>query len=79
MDVHRDAQGRGLGEELLIDAFDRVLGVVDTLGCLGIVVDAKDAKAERFYLRYGFTPLTGTTWPKRMFLPIATVRTALTR
>jgi hypothetical protein len=48
-----------------------------TFGCVGIVVDAKDEAAERFYLAYGFVTIVAEEWPRRMFLALATVREAL--
>jgi hypothetical protein len=48
------------------------------MGCLGVIVDAKDEDAARFYDKYGFVRLaSGEEWPRRMFLPIATIRRAL--
>lgn len=44
--------------------------------CLGIIVDAKDEDAERFYSKYGFAPLPPATWPQRMFLSVETARAA---
>ncbi|MBX3226188.1 MAG: GNAT family N-acetyltransferase [Labilithrix sp.] len=72
---HR-AQGRRLGEKLLIDALRRVVDAASILGCLGIIVDAKDEDAERFYTKYDFVAITDSGWPKRMFLPIGTARAA---
>jgi len=74
--VHRDAQRRGVGAWLLRDALLRVLDVADQIGCLGVIVDAKDEPAERFYRMYGFVSLTTGAWPRRLFLPLTTVRDA---
>lgn len=75
--VDQRARGRGLGEQLLIDALARVVGAADVIGCLGIIVDAKDDEAERFYAKYDFATITASHWPHRMFLPTDTARTAL--
>jgi len=42
------ARGVGLrvGETLLIDAFARIAGVAEAIGCLGVLTDAKNEKAE---------------------------------
>lgn len=72
--VHEQTRGRGLGELLVGDAFDRVLALADQIGCLGIVVDAKDEDAERFYLKYAFTTVETANFPRRMFLPLAALR-----
>jgi GNAT superfamily N-acetyltransferase len=70
------AQGRRLGETLLIDALRRVVDAAGLVGCTGIIVDAKDDAAERFYAKYDFTAISAETWPHRMFLPLATARSA---
>jgi hypothetical protein len=75
------APGLRLGERLLVDAHARALAVSDQAGCIGVVVDAKDAEAERFYLRYGYERLTsagGTEkWPVRLYIAMETVRDGL--
>jgi GNAT superfamily N-acetyltransferase len=70
------AQGRRLGEVILLDALRRVLAAADVVGCLGAIVDAKDEGAERFYAKYDFETLSADTWPHRMFVPSATIREA---
>lgn len=50
--IDRRAQGLRLGERLLLDALRRVVDAATILGCTGIVVDAKDEAAERFYGKY---------------------------
>lgn len=74
--IDRRAQGRRLGEKLLMDALRRVVDAATIVGCTGIIVDAKDADAERFYAKYDFVTVTAEAWPHRMFLPIATARAA---
>ena len=76
--VDERARGRRLGEHLLIDALARVVGAADVIGCLGIMVDAKDDEAERFYAKYDFVTVAAATWPHRMFLPIEVARLAIT-
>lgn len=56
--VDRRAQGLGVGRALLRHVLNLALDQRDTLGCIGVVTDAKpDAIA--FYRRYGFEPLEG--------------------
>ncbi|HSN98320.1 MAG TPA: GNAT family N-acetyltransferase [Candidatus Nanopelagicales bacterium] len=76
--VDRRAQGRRLGEKLLADALRRVVDVAAKIGCLGVIVDAKDEEVERFYARYDFVTVHAMGWPRRMFLPIGVVRAAFT-
>jgi GNAT superfamily N-acetyltransferase len=75
--VDERAQGRRLGEKLLIDALRRVVDAARTIGCVGIVVDAKDKDAEAFYVKYGFVSVQSDGWPRRMFLPMTTAQAAL--
>lgn len=72
--VDERARGRRIGEALLVDALRRTLEVSAVVGCVGVIVDAKDGGAAAFYARYGFAALTAGAWPQRMFLPLATIR-----
>jgi GNAT superfamily N-acetyltransferase len=74
--VDQRAQGRRLGEKLLLDALRRVVDAANIVGCTGTIVDAKDEDAARFYANYDFTTLTIDGWPRRMFLPLGTARAA---
>jgi GNAT superfamily N-acetyltransferase len=80
--VDERARRLRIGERLLVDAQARALAVADQAGCVGIIVDAKDAGAVAFYEHYGYEVLdqvdvtTGREWPKRMFLPMSTIRLA---
>ncbi len=69
-------KGQSVGETLLVDAFRRILPAASTLGCFGVIVDAKDADGVAFYQRYGFEPLPPERYPRRMFIAIDTVRSA---
>ncbi len=52
-------QGKGLGAILLADACRKVIQASAVLAVAGIVVDAKDAPAARFYAHFGFVPMPG--------------------
>lgn len=67
-------QGRGLGENLLMDAARRVLRASAALAIYAIVVDAKNERARAFYKRYGFREFPET--PRRLFLPLDTLARA---
>jgi GNAT superfamily N-acetyltransferase len=73
--VDQSTQGKGLGEELLLDAFQRALDLSSALGVHAVEVDALDDIAAAFYRRYGFTPLLDD--PLHLYLPMATVETVL--
>ncbi len=70
-------RGRRVGELLLADAIRRILGAGKTIAVFAIVVDAKDARAARFYENFGFRrfPLH----PGRLFLLTATAEAAVAR
>jgi predicted GNAT family N-acyltransferase len=70
------AKGQGVGETLLVDAFRRILPAASSLGCYGVIVDAKDADAVAFYQPYGFVALPPEQYPRRMFIAIDTVLSA---
>jgi GNAT superfamily N-acetyltransferase len=55
--VDRSAQGKGLGETLLLDAMRRTSHIADHVGVCALEVDAIDEAAKRFYLKFGFVPL----------------------
>ena len=74
--VDTRARGRRLGEALLMDAFQRVLAAADVVGCIGVIVDAKDDDAVRFYEKYDFVVVCADGWPRRMFVAIGVVRGA---
>jgi GNAT superfamily N-acetyltransferase len=70
-------RGQGVGELLLADAIQRILGVGRSIAVFAIVVDAKDERAVHFYRAFGFRvfPLQ----PKRLFLLTATAAAGLRR
>jgi GNAT superfamily N-acetyltransferase len=57
--VDRKWQGTGLGEILLMDAIRRAVTAVQSVAAKFMIVDAKNKRAEEFYLRYGFHPFEG--------------------
>lgn len=70
--VASEFQGKGLGSILLADACQKVAQASAVLAVAGIVVDAKDAEAERFYRHFGFEALPGN--PARLLLPASEFR-----
>ena len=61
-------QRQGLGKRLLIDALRRVMFVAESSGCVGLMVDAKDADAARYYEGFGFQPAPEK--PLLLFMPL---------
>lgn len=69
--VDRELQGRGVGEDLMMDALNRVLRASGDIGIAGMLIDAKDEKAKRFYGRYEFESLPDQ--PLLLWLPMAAI------
>lgn len=74
--VRSDEHGTGVGARLLRDAIRRVHDVAHFIGCLGVVVDAKDERAQGFYSHFGFASVGTPAWPQKMFLSMATLDSA---
>jgi predicted GNAT family N-acyltransferase len=75
--VDKRAKGRGFGNVLMGDALARILAASETVGCFGVIVDAKDERAVGFYQRLGFVALGEQgKYPQRMFLELPTIRMA---
>jgi GNAT superfamily N-acetyltransferase len=72
--VSRKAQKQRFGELLLTEAVYRSALIADQAGIIGLFVDAKNAAARQFYLRYGFLEISEQ--PLKLFLPIETIRRA---
>lgn len=67
--------GRGLGQQLLVDALARASRATDEVGGRVVVVDAIDAPAHSFYAHFGFTSLPeGST---RLVMRTSDVRASL--
>jgi GNAT superfamily N-acetyltransferase len=73
--VARSRQRHGLGALMMVHAMRRALQVADSAGIIGLFVDAKDEAASRYYRRFGFIALPDD--PSKLFLPLATLRQAL--
>jgi GNAT superfamily N-acetyltransferase len=52
--VHKDYQGKKLGELLLVDALMRTRRIYNEAGGIGLFVDALDLHAAAYYRRFGF-------------------------
>lgn len=65
--------GRGLGGRILLDALGRALAGSRVVASYAVVVDAKNERAQTFYSRYGFLPLSTADGGRRLFLPMGTI------
>ena len=77
--VDERAQGQGVGRLLLRSVFVLAREMASSLGCIGVVIDAKP-EAMDFYKRYGFEPLEvlqgalgDRPEPVPLFLPLSAV------
>jgi ribosomal protein S18 acetylase RimI-like enzyme len=70
--VDQQFQNQGLGRYLLVDALRRIVTASAQVAAHAIVVDAMNAAAKAFYLKYEFIELTND--PMRLFLPLETAR-----
>ena len=70
-------RGKGLGEELVMDAFSRAIRAQSDVAARAIEVVAKDAKAISFYAQYGFVSLLDDE--HHMYLSMKAVIAAFTR
>lgn len=62
------AQGRRIGELLLVDAIERTYRSIGEIGGAGLYADALNDRATAFYTRYGFQPMQDD--PRRLFLSV---------
>jgi GNAT superfamily N-acetyltransferase len=70
--VSQNAQGRGLGEILLMDALRRSERLSAKIGSFAVVVDVLHEKARNFYLRYGFRELGDS--PLHLYVTMKDIR-----
>jgi len=73
--VSLDAQGRGLGGDLLLAAGERALAVAQQVGGVALAIDAKDERAAAWYERFGALRLLDD--PLKLVLPLDTIRATL--
>jgi GNAT superfamily N-acetyltransferase len=74
--VDRPVQRQGLGADLLLAAGERALAVAAEIGGVALAIDAKDAKAARWYERFGALALLDD--PFKLILPLAVIAQAIT-
>ena len=72
----RAYKGRGLGELLLASALKLAWEARQRVASWAVTVEAKDERAQRFYLDFGFIAFEDT--PRRLYLPMRTIEQLLT-
>ena len=73
--VARAYQRQGIGKTLLVAAMRKFIEIFNTVGGIGLFVDAKDQEARRYYEQFGFVSLPSNEL--ELFLPIKTIQEAL--
>ena len=64
-------QGQKLGQVLLMDALHRSWKNTTEIGSIGVVAEAMNEAARKFYLHYEFVPLI--EHPQRLFIAMRTI------
>ena len=73
--VDERERGKGLGELLLLDSFERSMQLASVIGAAAIEVVAKDGAAQAFYTKYGFSSLLDGE--RHMYISMRAVREVL--
>lgn len=74
--VSKEAQGKGVGKSLLIDALDRIYQASENIAAFAVVLEAKDEKVKAFYEHLDFIPYKDAL---SLYLPMATVAALLSK
>jgi len=70
--VDKAFQGRGYGDVMIFHAFKTTLRAAETVGIMGMAVEAKDEKSASFYESFGFMRLCGNR--NRLVLPLSVIK-----
>ena len=73
--VAANRQRQGMGKLLLVAAMRKVLEVFESVGGIGLFVDAKDEAARAYYEQFGFVRPPDNAL--QLFLPLETLRKVL--
>ena len=73
--VAKACQRQGLGKALLVAAMGKFIEIFNTVGGIGLFVDAKDQEAKQYYEQFGFISLPSNEL--ELFLPVKTIQEAL--
>lgn len=70
-------QKRGFGPRLLHHALTQAERASRVVAGVGLIVDAKNEKAVKFYADFGLSLLDGENYPRRMFIRMTDLRAAI--
>jgi len=65
-------QKQGYGKLLMFHAMQHFLNISESVGIIGVFVDAKDLQAGQYYAQYGFVASPDN--PLQLFLPLETLK-----
>ena len=74
------AKGTGVGETLVLHAFESIVEASKRVGIKIILVDAKNEAAKNFYAKFGFKKIKSSVdgiYPARLYISVETVRAVL--
>jgi len=71
--VHKDLQGRGLGEVSLIQALRHCLNINSFLPSYAVIVDSLENNVIEFYTQFGFKKLSNHNNRTRLYIPMKTL------
>lgn len=72
--IDKAHQRKGFGNQLMVFAMSQALIVHESMGLVGMMVDAKNDEAKEYYRQYGFISLPDNSLT--LFLPIKTIQEA---
>jgi ribosomal protein S18 acetylase RimI-like enzyme len=73
--VAKTYQRQGIGKTLLVAAMGKFIEIFNTVGGIGLFVDAKDQDAKHYYEQFGFVAMASNEL--ELFLPVKTIQEAL--
>lgn len=73
--VSIDRQRQGMGTIMMAEAMKRTLSVAESIGIIGIFVDAKNQNAREYYEQFGF--ITLLEYPLELFLPLQSLQASM--
>jgi GNAT superfamily N-acetyltransferase len=69
--VHKQQQGKGIGELMLVDALKKALHASTQVTSLAVMAEALDQNALNFYLKYGFQQFSQE--PMKLYFPVQSI------
>lgn len=73
--THHELHGKGVGTDLMFDAFERTLDIAELAGCACLTLDAVDEEKAAWYESLSFQRL-GPEENLSMYIPLGTLRAA---